>query len=266
MELEVSVSEPNVLFERDGDVARIVLNRPNSMNTLNLALARELREAAERCADEPVRAVVGPGNGRAFCAGGALGAIADTSDPRALLKTITVELHAAQVAFATLDAPVLAAVNGTAAGAGMSLACSCDLVLAADSAKFTMAYTGAGLAADGGSTFYLPRLIGLRRTQELVFTNRVLSAAEALEWQLVNRIVPADALREEALALAAQLAAGPTRAFGAVKRTLLASAARDLAAQLDLEGDAISEMSATRDGQEGIHAFLEKRRPSFSGE
>jgi 2-(1,2-epoxy-1,2-dihydrophenyl)acetyl-CoA isomerase len=254
------------LFERDGDVARIVLNRPAAMNTLNLELARDLRAAAERCAEESVRAVVVTGNGRAFSAGGDLGAFADTSDPRALLKAITVELHAGQVALATLDAPVVAAVNGTAAGAGMSLACSCDLVLASDKAKFTMAYTGAGLAADGGSTFYLPRLIGLRRTQELVFTNRVLSAAEALEWQLINRVVAADELQTEALALASQLAAGPTRAFGAVKRTLLASAARDLAAQLELEGDAISDTAATRDGQEGIHAFLEKRKPIFHGE
>ncbi|MEE2663335.1 MAG: enoyl-CoA hydratase-related protein, partial [Myxococcota bacterium] len=244
----------------------VVRPRPVSSNRFPGGVPGEGRPAAERCADESVRAVVVTGNGRAFCAGGDLGAFADTSDPRALLKSITVELHAAQVAFATLDAPVLAAVNGTAAGAGMSLACSCDLVLAADSAKFTMAYTGAGLAADGGSTFYLPRLIGLRRTQELIFTNRVLAADEALEWQLVNRVVAADALQAESMALAAQLAAGPTRAFGAVKRTLLASAARDLAAQLDLEGDEISEMSATRDGQEGIHAFLEKRKPSFVGE
>jgi 2-(1,2-epoxy-1,2-dihydrophenyl)acetyl-CoA isomerase len=259
------LTDPNVLFERDGDVARIVLHRPDAMNTMNLALARDLRRAAERCADEAVRAVIVTGAGRAFSAGGDLGAFAEAPDPRTLLKSITVELHAAQLAFATLAAPVIAAVNGTAAGAGMSLAASCDLALAADTAKFTMAYTGAGLAPDGGSTFYLPRLIGLRRTQELMLTNRVLTAAEALEWQLVNRVVPADDLLQEAGALAARLAAGPTRAYGAVKHTLLASTARDLAAQLELEGDTIADMSTTPDGQEGIRAFLEKRKPVFTG-
>jgi len=260
------MSEPNVLFERDGDVAIVTLNRPNAMNTMNFDLAHELRLAAERCGSEGVRAAVVTGNGRAFSAGGDLASFADTDEPRALLKSITVELHAAQVAFASLDAPVIAAVNGTAAGAGLSLAASCDLALAADTAKFTMAYTGAGLAPDGGSTYYLPRLIGLRRTQELMITNRVLSAAEALDWQLINRVVPADELQAEARALAAKLASGATLAIGAAKRTLLASTARDLAEQLDLEGDAISGLSETADGQEGIRAFLEKRKPVFKGQ
>ena len=216
--------------------------------------------------DESVRAVVLTANGRAFSVGGDLAAFADAPDPQALLKTMTLELHAGQVVLATLDAPVVAAVNGTAAGAGLSLACSCDLVLAAEGAKFTMAYTGAGLVPDGGSTFFVPRLIGLRRTQELMFTNRVLTADEALDWQLINRVVPADELQDEAMKLAAQLAAGPTRAFGDVKRMLLASAARDLEAQLDLEGDSISASAGTVDGQEGIRAFLEKRTPVFTGE
>lgn len=260
------MSEPNVLFERDGDVAVVTLNRPDAMNTMNFALAHELRLAAERCAKEAVRAVVVTANGRAFSAGGDLGSFAETDDPRALLKSITVELHAAQVSFATGSAPVIAAVNGTAAGAGMSLVASCDLAIAAEGAKFTMAYTGAGLAPDGGSTYYLPRLIGQRRTAELMLTNRVLSAQEALEWQLVNRVVDADAVVPEAMALAGKLAAGATQAYGAVKRLLLASAARDLAEQLDLEGDEISALAAGPDGQEGIAAFLAKRKPEFRGQ
>ena len=259
------MSEPNVLFEREGDVARIVLDRSEAMNAMDLAFMKDFRAVAERCAEESVRAVVLTGAGRAFSVGGDLAAFADASDPRALLKAMTVELHAGQVALATLDAPVVAAVNGTAAGAGLSLACSCDLVLAAEGAKFTMAYTGAGLSPDGGSTFFVPRLIGLRRTQELMLTNRVLTAAEALDWQLINQVVPADQLQDEAMKLATRLAAGPTRAFGAVKRMLLASTARALEAQLDLEGDEISAASATPDGQEGIRAFLEKRKPTFTG-
>lgn len=262
---EAIVSEPSVLFERVGDVARIVLNRPDAMNAMNMPLMKDLRAAAERCAEESVRAVVVTGAGRAFSAGGDLAAFADSGDAPALLKALTVELHAGLVVLANLDAPVIAAVNGTAAGAGLSLACSCDYVLAAEKAKFTLAYTGAGLAPDGGSTFYLPRLIGLRRTQELMLTNRVLTAGEALEWQLINQVVPADALDGEAMKLAAHLAAGASRAYGAVKRTLLASAGRDLEAQLDLEGDSISASAGTADGEEGIRAFLEKRPPNFTG-
>ena len=260
------MSDANVLFEREGDIARIVLNRPDAMNAMNMALMKEFRAAAERCAAESVRAVVVTGKGRAFSVGGDLAAFADAEDPGALLKAMTVELHAGQLVLATLDAPVIAAVNGTAAGAGFSLACMCDLVIASEKAKFTLAYTGAGLAPDGGSTFFLPRLVGLRRAQELMITNRVLTAAEALDWQLVNRVVAAEDVQGEAMKLATQLAAGPSRAFGAVKRTLLAAAGRDLEAQLDLEGDSIAEMSATPDGQEGIRAFLEKRKPDFRGE
>jgi len=260
------VSEPCVLFERVDDVARVVLNRPGAMNSMNMTLMEELRATADRCAAESVRAVVITGNGKAFSAGGDLSAFADAEDASVLLKAMTNELHAAQVVFAHLDAPVIGAVNGTAAGAGLSLACSCDYVVASAKAKFTLAYTGAGLAPDGGSTFFLPRLIGLRRTQELMLTNRVLSAAEALDWQLINEVVEPESLEETAMALASRLAAGPSRAFGTVKRTLLASAGRDLKAQLELEGDAIAASSVTRDGEEGIRAFLEKRKPTFRGD
>jgi len=254
-----------VLFERVDDVARLVLNRPDAMNAMDMTLMKDLRAAAERCAGESVRAVVLTGAGRAFSAGGDLAAFGDADDAPQLLKALTVELHAAEVALAHLDAPVIAAVNGTAAGAGLSLACSCDYVVAAETAKFTMAYTGAGLVPDGGSTFFLPRLIGLRRTQELMLTNRVLTAAEALDWQLINQVAAPDALEADVMQLATRLAAGPSRAFGEVKRLLLASAGRALEAQLDLEGDSISASAGTPDGQEGIRAFLEKRKPSFKG-
>ena len=157
-------------------------------------------------------------------------------------------------------------MHGSAAGAGLSLACMSDLVLAAESTKFTMAYTRAGLSPDGSSTYFLPRLIGMRRTQELALTNRLLSAQEALEWQLINRVVADDALHDEALGLARKLAQGPTRAFGAVKKLLMATSDRSLEEQLDLERDSISKLSATPDGREGVAAFLEKRKPSFSGE
>jgi len=259
------VSEPSVLFEKRGDVALLTLNRPKSFNAMDLGLMVDLAAAAARCRAEGARAVVVTGAGRAFSAGGDLSAFARSDDAPALLRRMTDELHHAQRLLAEGEAPVVAAVNGMAAGAGMSLAAMCDLAIAGRSAKFTMAYTGAGLSPDGSSTWFLPRLIGLRRTQELMFTNRVLDAEEALEWQVVHRVVDDERVLDEALELAGRLAAGPTRAYAAVKRLLLASAGRDLEEQLDLEGKLISGLSGSADGQEGIRAFLEKRKPVFEG-
>ena len=262
------MSEANVLVEKvDGHeaVRRLVLNRPDAHNAMNLAFMKDFRAAADEVASSGARAVVLAANGRAFSAGGDLGAFADADDSKALLKEMTDDLHAGIETLATMDAPIVAAVGGTAAGAGLSLACMCDLVIAGESAKFTMAYTGAGLSPDGSSTYFVPRLIGLRRTQELMFTNRVLSAQEALDWQLVNRVVADGTVDDEALALAVKLAAGPTGAYGEVKRLLIATSERSLRDQLALEGERISELSATPDGQEGIRAFLEKRKPTFEG-
>jgi 2-(1,2-epoxy-1,2-dihydrophenyl)acetyl-CoA isomerase len=147
----------------------------------------------------------------------------------------------------------------------MSLAVSGEFALAAESAKLTMAYTGAGLSPDGSSTFFLPRLIGLRRTQELMITNRRLSAAEALEWGLLTKVVADDGLLEEAQALASQLAQGPTRAYGQVKQLLATSSSETLETQLELESRGIAAMAGSPDGREGIQAFVEKRAPKFSG-
>jgi len=260
------VSESNVLLEQSGAVALLTLNRPKAHNTMNLAFMSDFRDAVVEIAKSDARAVVITGAGKAFSAGGDLGAFADASDPEALLLAMTDLLHEGIEGLAALDAPVVGAVNGIAAGAGLSLAASCDLVIAAESAQFTMAYTGAGLSPDGSSTYYVPRLIGLRRTQELMFTNRVLSAQEALDWQLVNQVVADDEVVDKATKLAGKLAAGATQAFGAIKKMLLASTERDLHEQLVLEGKMISGLSVTSDGQEGIRAFLEKRKPTFKGE
>jgi 2-(1,2-epoxy-1,2-dihydrophenyl)acetyl-CoA isomerase len=164
-----------------------------------------------------------------------------------------------------MNAPVVAAVNGVAAGAGMSLVCAADLAIAAESAKFTMAYTRAGLAPDGSSTFFLPRLVGVRRAVELMLTSRMLSAQEALEWGIVSRVVPDAQLPAEAAALASELAAGPTGAFGTVKKLVLASAAASLETQMELEARGIADAGRSADGREGIAAFLEKRAPKFRG-
>lgn len=248
---------------RDG-VATITLSREEAANSVNLQACQELAEAALAAQeDASVRAVVLTGRGRMFSAGGDLGSFAGAEEPPKLLKRMTIHLHAAVAMFARMDAPVIAAVNGAAAGAGFSLVCAADLAIAAESAKFTLAYTGAGLTPDGSSTWFLPRIVGRRRTLELMLGNRVLSAQEALEWGIVNQVVPDGEAGKAAAELAATLAQGPTGAYGVTKRLVLGSSDNSLETQMELEGTAIARAAATPDGQEGISAFLAKRRPRF---
>ncbi|MEM1138957.1 MAG: enoyl-CoA hydratase-related protein [Pseudomonadota bacterium] len=250
-----------------GGVATVTLNRPDAANALNVHLAKDFYDAillAEE--DEAVRSVMITGSGKMFCAGGDLSAIAGAEDsPSAEVKRITHYFHGAIARMARMDAPVIAAVNGTAAGAGFSLVCACDMAIASEKAKFTMAYTAAGLAPDGSSTFFLPRLIGLRRAQELMLTNRLVTAAEAAEFGIVNEVVPAEGLNEAAEGLAARLAGGPTKAFGAVKQMLAETFDNGLETQMELETRSIAGMCNTHDGVEGVSAFREKRQPAFKG-
>jgi 2-(1,2-epoxy-1,2-dihydrophenyl)acetyl-CoA isomerase len=257
----------NIRFALADGVATITLDRPDAANAIDLALGRELMHAAIRCDEDPaVRAVLLTATGKMFCAGGDLKAFAAQGDALpALLKELTVYLHAATSRFARMNAPLVVAVNGTAAGAGFSLAVSGDFVLMAESAVLAMAYTAAGLSPDGSSTWFLPRLVGMRRTQELMLTNRRLSAAEALAWGLVSQVVPDAELAAKAAALAAQLAAGPTRAFGTVKSLLASAFSESLETQMELEARGIAAMAHCADGREGIEAFVQKRAPKFSG-
>jgi 2-(1,2-epoxy-1,2-dihydrophenyl)acetyl-CoA isomerase len=257
----------NLRYAVQDGVATVTLDRPDAANAIDLDLGRELMHVAIRCDDDPaVRAVLLTGTGRMFCAGGDLNAFAsEGARLPSLLKELTTYLHAATSRFARMDAPLVVAVNGTAAGAGFSVAISGDLVLAAESAKFAMAYTAAGLSPDGSSSFFLPRLVGMRRAQELMLTNRRLSAAEALDWGLVSQVVPDAELADTAFALAKQLAAGPTRALGMVKKLLATSFQESLETQMELEARGIAEMAGTADGREGIDAFLSKRAPGFRG-
>jgi 2-(1,2-epoxy-1,2-dihydrophenyl)acetyl-CoA isomerase len=257
----------NITLERHDGVATLTLNRPQAANSIDLALARELMEAAIVCDDDPdTRAVILTGAGTMFCAGGDLRSFADAGTGiSGRLKELTAYLHAAISRLTRMNAPVVAAVNGMAAGAGFSLAIAADLTIASETAGFVMAYTNAGLVPDGSSTFFLPRRIGDRRTRELMLTNRRLTAAEALDWGLVNQVVAADQLLPTADTLARTLAQGPTRAFGAVKTLLNGSFETGLETQMELEARAIAAASITPDGQEGIGAFLEKRKPQFTG-
>jgi len=183
-----------------------------------------------------------------------------------LIKEMTTYFHMAISRFAWMDAPLVAMVNGVAAGAGLSLVAACDLAVAADTARFTSAYTQIGLSPDGSSTYFLSRLIGTRRAAELYLTNRTLSAQEALDWGLVNQVVAASALRETVAALAAKLAQGPTRAHGGVKKLLLMATQDSLESQMERETRQIVELSRSKDGLEGVRAFVERRKPVFSGE
>ena len=258
--------ETLTLEQKDG-VAHLKLNRPKAANAIDLQMGKDLMHASIALdEDRSVRAVVIGAEGKMFCAGGDLASFADSGDKMGgLLKELTTYLHAAISRFARMRAPVIAAVNGTAAGAGFSMMCATDLAIAAESAKFTMAYTGVGLSPDGSSSYYLPRLIGTRRTLELMLTNRRLSAAEALEWGLVSRVVPGDQLPAAAQELAAQMAGGPTKAFGGAKRLLLSAYSGTLETQLEDESASITKQVKDHDGREGIEAFAARRKPEFKG-
>lgn len=260
-------SAPTVLFELRDAVARITLNRPEAGNALSLELARDLRAAVERCRDTAgVRAVLLTGAGANFCVGGDLKRFsAQGQQMAAHLRDVLAQLHPAVSLLARLDAPVIAAVHGAAAGAGMSLACACDLVVAGESARFTLAYTRVALSPDGSATYFLPRLVGLRRALDLALTNRILSAREALDWGIASSVAPDGELLATAEQLASQLASGPTAAYVATRRLLRDSDARTLDEQLDQELASIAAIAAQHDGQEGVAAFVAKRAPNFIG-
>ncbi len=254
-------------YEVENNVATITFNRPEAANAMDPLMAKEFGAAAiDADADPAVRAVVLTGAGRMFCAGGDLGSFAQAGDgTRKLLMRMTGDLHLGLSRLARGKAPVIGAVNGTAAGAGFSLVMACDLAIAAESAVFTMAYTRAGLSPDGSSTYAMPRKIGDRRTRELMLTNRLLSSQEALDWGIVNQVVADAELLGEAQGLAQRLASGPTAAFAAVKTLLNGTFEQTLESQMELEARAIAGLAAGHDGQEGISAFFEKRKPMFKG-
>ncbi|MEZ5658036.1 MAG: enoyl-CoA hydratase/isomerase family protein [Burkholderiaceae bacterium] len=204
-----------VEFDVRNNVAWITIDRAKSFNALNLKAMQELFDIANRCGNDPaVRAAVLTGRGdKAFCAGGDVASFAaDPEGVQVLINEMTAYLHTAIARFARMPAPLIAAINGVAAGAGLSMAACCDLAIAADHAKFTSAYTQIGLSPDGGGTWFLSRIIGSRRALELFLTNRTINAAEALDWGLVNQVVPGDQLMANVTELAERLAKGPTLA------------------------------------------------------
>ena len=257
----------SLTLERKDNVATITLNRPDAFNALNLALGRDLFHASIDVDEDPeVRCVVVTGTGKAFCAGGDVKDFVDNL-PRvgALVKELTTYLHGAVSRFCRTDKPVIMAVNGVAAGGGLSLALSGDLVVATESARFTMAYSKIAATPDGSSSYFLPRLIGMRRTMELYFTNRVLTAREAFEWGLVTRVVPDTEFKTAVATLAREMAQGPSRAYGGAKRLFHESTWTSLETQMELEAQAIANSGRTEDFRAGVTAFAEKKTPVFRG-
>jgi 2-(1,2-epoxy-1,2-dihydrophenyl)acetyl-CoA isomerase len=261
------MAEKKVLFEARDGIARITLNRAEESNPVDVEGLRLLFDYAIEIDEDPsIRAVLLTATGSFFSSGGDLKFFHDNAARVGqVLKEGTSYLHAAQSRFARMAPPVVVAINGIAAGGGASLAFCGDIVLAAQSATFTMGYTAAGLSPDGASTYYLPRVAGLRRAQELFLTNRRFSAEEAAEWGLVTRVVPDDTLMEEAEALVAQLAQGPTQAFASVKALLADTFHNSLETQIELETRHIAANAAGHDGLEGVAAFVAKRKPDFKG-
>lgn len=247
-------------------IARLTLARPEAGNAMSWDLIDQLALATEAiAADARVRAVLLSAQGKNFCVGGDIQAFASEADPTGFIRRLAERLHESVARLTTLPVPVVIAVQGAAAGAGFSLAALGDIVLAAENASFTLAYTGIGLTSDGGATWSLPRLIGMRRAQELAYMNRRLSAAEARAMNIVTQVVPNEQLMAEADAIARKLAAGPTAAFAGVKRLLAEGQTRDLAQHLDAEAAAISAALGTKDAQGAVKAFLAREKPQFEG-
>lgn len=255
-----------VLFEKKGAVGEIVLNRPEQLNAMNLDLIDGLAAAVEKCRAPEIRAVVLRGNGRAFCAGGDIKAFNQFIEQgRSISPEMPDHLHEMVEELRGLEKPVLASVHAAAAGAGAPLAIACDLVIASEDAIFNFAYARIGLSPDGSSTYFLPRHVGMKKAAELFMTIPTLKAQEAMDLGLINWVVPAAELKERTDFIALQLAQGPTKAFGRLKKLLGASYHNSLHDQLALETKLICESSTTADFKEGIKSFLAKRAPEFQG-
>lgn len=258
----------HIVYEKSGGVVELTLNRPEAFNSIDVPLAMDLHAAVAAVdADRDVRAVLLTGAGRAFCGGGDVVGFQKRvgGDIAAHIKEITHYLHGAISRMTRLRAPVVGAINGVAAGGGLGLALAPDLAIAAKTAKFKMAYTGIGASPDASSSFFLPRLVGLRRAFDLTLLNRTLTAEEAESWGLINRVVEDSQLRDEAMKVARDLAEGPTESYRRVKRLFYCSFDNGLEKQLEDEAQGIAASSETADFAEGVTAFVQKRAPKFAG-
>jgi 2-(1,2-epoxy-1,2-dihydrophenyl)acetyl-CoA isomerase len=263
------MSYETLIWEQEGGVGRLTLNRPDSLNAWTPQLGAELRQVVDTDAADPsVRTVLVTGAGRGFSSGADLKAGFDPhpDDGRPDVRKELHELYHPVIAgIRVLEKPVVAAVNGPAVGIGASLAFACDLLLAAESAYFGLAFVNIGLMPDGGSTFLVPAAVGKARAFQMALLGERVSAAQALDWGLVNYVYPDDQLMPEAEALVQKLAAGPTRSYASSKKALNNVLYPKMQEQLDLEADLQHEMARTDDFLEGVSAFVEKREARFAG-
>jgi 2-(1,2-epoxy-1,2-dihydrophenyl)acetyl-CoA isomerase len=262
------MSYEHVIWEQDGGAARITLNRPETLNAWHSQLGRELKRAIEvDAADQSVRAVLITGAGRGFSSGADLKAGFEPAEDGMpdIAKELNDLYHPIMTGLRRLEKPVVAAVNGPAVGIGASLAFACDLVLAAESAYFGLAFVNIGLMPDGGSTLFVPAAVGKARAFQLALLGERVDAVKALDWGLINFVHADNRLLDEAGALVERLAAGPTQSYASSKRALNRMLYPDLDAQLSLEADLQHALARTRDFEEGVVAFVEKREPAFQG-
>ena len=234
-------------FSVSGNVAHLILSRPDIGNAVNMTMAEELRSAAQICRDdEHVRAVLLSSRGRMFCAGGDVGFLDSLGDDGPdTVKAMAHTFHEAMIIFSTMDAPVVAAIQGMAAGGGVSIAMMSSIAVASEQARFVAAYSQVGLSPDGSLTYFLPRHVGLRVAEEFILSNRIVEADEAQKLGMVNEVVAHDALMDRALEITRKLASGPTRAYGAARRLLLQSMNSSLQEQLDREAETVSAFMDT---------------------
>ncbi|MCL6094325.1 MAG: enoyl-CoA hydratase-related protein, partial [Actinobacteria bacterium] len=254
-----------IQYELTEGIARITLNRPEKGNAINMQMAQEFMQATTAVSeDSSVKVVLLAGSGANFCVGGDLGDFHERGDDLArYLKELTGYLHLGVSRLARSHAIVVVAARGAVAGAGMSLLCGADIAIASRKVKIVAAYTAAGLSPDGSLTWYLPRLVGVRKATELLITNRALNAEEALEWGILTTVVDDENLEEEAGRVSSELAKGPSRALASTKQLIMASSGNTLETQMEMESNEIARNAHGADAREGIAAFLGKRKPTF---
>jgi 2-(1,2-epoxy-1,2-dihydrophenyl)acetyl-CoA isomerase len=254
-----------VLTQRHENILQITLNRPEAYNAMNLELMKMLGEAlSHAAADSTVKGVLLTGNGKAFCSGGDLKWISQQSqEAGSVLYQLAPQFHLSIIEIRRMEKPVVAAINGIAAGGGFSLALACDFRVIGETAVLRQAYTSSGLSIDGGGSFALPRLVGLARAMEIMAFDNPISAARALEWSLVTKVVPDNAVISESFAMLNTITHGAIHSFAWSKKLMTDSFNHSLETQLELERQGISDCAAHPNGQEGIRAFVEKRKPSF---
>ncbi|KTR83632.1 enoyl-CoA hydratase [Novosphingobium barchaimii] len=261
------MSEAPILFAIEDGIATITLNRPDSGNTLNQELADGLIDVARQCRDDAaIRCVVVRARGKLFCGGGDISGFSGAGDDLSgFLSKLAGAANEAAGIFLTMPKPMITLVHGPAAGYGLSLAIMGDYVLCTDKAHFTAAYGGIGLTPDGGMSWLLPKLVGMRQAQRMVIGNERITAAEAVAIGLATRVVSTDDIEAEGAALATRLASMPVRAIGTSRSLLMAGSANDLMAHLEQEVVAISQAGAAGEAKEGVSAFLDRRKPDFHG-